>query len=153
MYRCLAALAEWNKLTRECRKEWKYDDPHVRREMASLAAHAAWHMGQWDDMANYTNEMQTSNTSTGTFLNAVLAVHNQNLDAAKGMLLLLFARISGFWKDILLKYVHTMHNWKPHWLCSLDAYLLANFPYRERYACKLPSCLEIPYSPLMLVTW
>lgn len=82
--RCLAALAEWGKLTRECRKEWKYAEPHVRREMASLAAHAAWHMGHWDEMSNYTNEMHASNSSTGTFLNAVLAVHNQNLEAAKG---------------------------------------------------------------------
>ena len=52
--------------------------------MASLAAHAAWHMGQWEEMANYTNEMHSVNSSTGTFLNAVLAVHNQNLEAAKG---------------------------------------------------------------------
>lgn len=52
--------------------------------MAGLAAHAAWHMGQWDEMAAYTNEMRTHDTSTGSFLLAVQAVHNKNLDAAKG---------------------------------------------------------------------
>lgn len=52
--------------------------------MAGLAAHAAWHMGQWDEMATYTNEMRTNDTSTGSFLLAVQAVHNKNLDAAQG---------------------------------------------------------------------
>ena len=52
--------------------------------MAGLAAHAAWHMGQWEEMAAYTHEMRTNDTSTGSFLLAVQAVHNQNLDAAKG---------------------------------------------------------------------
>ena len=152
MYRCLAALAEWNKLTRECRKEWKYDDPHVRREMASLAAHAAWHMGQWDDMANYTNEMQTSNTSTGTFLNAVLAVHNQNLDAAKGIFSLLFARISGFWKIILLEFPHTMQSWNSDRLYSLGAYLLTNF-LTQRKICMRAAILFKPLEPFTIITW
>ena len=52
--------------------------------MAGLAAHAAWHMGQWEEMAAYTHEMRTNDTSTGSFLLAVQAVHNQNLLAAKG---------------------------------------------------------------------
>ena len=82
--RCLAALAEWSRLTNECRKEWKHAEPHVRRDMAGLAAHAAWHMGQWEEMAAYTHEMRTNDTSTGSFLLAVQAVHNQNLDAATG---------------------------------------------------------------------
>ena len=82
--RCLAALAEWGKLTKECRKEWRHAEPQVRRDMAGLAAHAAWHMGQWDEMSAYTNEMRTADTSTGSFLTAVQAVHNKNLDAAKG---------------------------------------------------------------------
>lgn len=85
--RCLAALAEWSRLTNECRKEWKHAEPHVRRDMAGLAAHAAWHMGQWEEMAAYTHEMRTNDTSTGSFLLAVQAVHNQNLDAAKGRML------------------------------------------------------------------
>lgn len=83
MLRCLAALAEWSKLTAECRKEWTRAESHVRRDMAGLAAHAAWHMGDWDEMAQYTNEMRTSDSSTGSFLSAVQAVHNQDFARAK----------------------------------------------------------------------
>ena len=81
--RCLAALAEWSKLTSECRKEWKHAEPHVRRDMAGLAAHAAWHMGHWDEMAVYTADMRTMESSTAAFLTSVQAVHNQNFGAAK----------------------------------------------------------------------
>ena len=49
--RCLAALAEWEVLSQECRAEWRRVEPHVKREMAPIAAHAAWHMGAWDEMA------------------------------------------------------------------------------------------------------
>ena len=45
--RCLAALAEWEQLGRLCRGEWRRVEPHVRRDMAALAAHAAWHLGEW----------------------------------------------------------------------------------------------------------
>lgn len=81
--RCLAALAEWSKLTAECRKEWKRAEPHVRRDMAGLAAHAAWHMGHWQEMAAYTHEMRAMDSSTGAFLTAVQAVHNQDFGTAK----------------------------------------------------------------------
>ena len=57
--------------------------------MAGLAAHAAWHMGHWDEMALYTNEMRTTDSSTGSFLSAVQAVHDQDFARAKCTLLLL----------------------------------------------------------------
>jgi FKBP12-rapamycin complex-associated protein len=49
--RCLASLAEWENLSNLCRTEWRKSEPHVRREMALIAAHAAWHMGAWDEMS------------------------------------------------------------------------------------------------------
>lgn len=49
--RCLASLAEWELLSNLCRTEWRKSEPHVRREMALIAAHAAWHMGAWEEMA------------------------------------------------------------------------------------------------------
>lgn len=50
-YRCLGALAEWEVLSQECRAEWRRVEPQLKREMAPIAAHAAWHMGSWDEMA------------------------------------------------------------------------------------------------------
>lgn len=52
--------------------------------MAGLAAHAAWHMGHWEEMALYTTEMRVTDSSTGAFLTAVQAVHNQEFGVAKG---------------------------------------------------------------------
>ena len=88
MRRCLAALAEWERLSSLCRAEWRRAEPHVRREVAPLAAHAAWHMGHWNEMANYTAELaghDSSDTSAGFFLSAVLSVHEKDFDSAKGM--------------------------------------------------------------------
>ena len=82
--RCYAALAEWDKVTHAVREEWNTAEPHTRREMAGLAAHAAWHMSHWDEMSEYTSDMRTQESSTGSFLIAVQAVHNQNFAAAKG---------------------------------------------------------------------
>lgn len=53
--RCLAALAEWDKLFGVCRGEWQRVEPHVRREMAPIAAHAAWQLGDWGAMRQYVD--------------------------------------------------------------------------------------------------
>ena len=45
--RCLAALAEWERLASLIRREWSRMEPGSAREMAPVAAHAAWHMGHW----------------------------------------------------------------------------------------------------------
>lgn len=45
--RCLAALAEWERLSALVRREWGRVEPPAMREMAPVAAHAAWHMGHW----------------------------------------------------------------------------------------------------------
>ena len=45
--RCLAALAEWERLASLIRREWSRMEPSSAREMAPVAAHAAWHMGHW----------------------------------------------------------------------------------------------------------
>ncbi|KAG2491268.1 hypothetical protein HYH03_010473, partial [Edaphochlamys debaryana] len=92
--RCLASLAEWENLSNLCRTEWRKSEPHVRREMSLIAAHAAWHMGAWDEMASYVDTVDNpeagpqvrgpqSQTATGAFLRAVLCVRNNNFDAAR----------------------------------------------------------------------
>ena len=47
LHRCLAALAEWERLSALVRREWGRIEPIALREMAPVAAHAAWHMGHW----------------------------------------------------------------------------------------------------------
>ena len=75
--RCLAALAEWDELMSMCTAEWPFIDPLKRREMAPIAAHAAWHMSEWLMMGKFVDAMDVgreSTTSTGAFLRAVLNV-------------------------------------------------------------------------------
>ena len=84
--RCLAALAEWELLSVQCRAEWRRAEPHVKREMAPMAAHAAWHMGQWGEMDAYVHTMNRDSTpddSAGAFLTAVLNVHGGSHAGAK----------------------------------------------------------------------
>ena len=55
--------------------------------MAYLGANAAWHMGQWDEMAAYVGALDSEEgpeLSTGSFLSAVLNVRHGHFDAAKG---------------------------------------------------------------------
>uniref|UniRef100_A0A7S1SYY6 Serine/threonine-protein kinase TOR n=1 Tax=Tetraselmis chuii TaxID=63592 RepID=A0A7S1SYY6_9CHLO len=83
--RCLAALAEWERLGELCRDTWRRVEPHVRREMAPIAAHAAWHMGQWEEMHTYVETIDAnvgSSSSTGAFLKAVLCVRRGENTAA-----------------------------------------------------------------------
>eukprot|EP00878_Enallax_costatus_P008272 GHUV01008648.1.p1 GENE.GHUV01008648.1~~GHUV01008648.1.p1 ORF type:complete len:2405 (+),score=620.50 GHUV01008648.1:939-7217(+) len=57
--RCLASLAEWEKLSNLCRVEWRKSEPHMRKEMSLIAAHAAWHMNSWEEMAIYVDTVDS----------------------------------------------------------------------------------------------
>ena len=84
--RCLHALAEWERLSDSCRYEWRRLEPHLHSQMAHLGANAAWHMGQWDEMATYVSAIESEEgpeLSTGSFLSAVLNVRHGNYQAAK----------------------------------------------------------------------
>ena len=86
--RCLHALAEWERLSEACRYEWGRLEPHVHPQMAHLGANAAWHMGQWDEMATYVSSIESEEgpeLSTGSFLSAVLNVRHGNYTAARGL--------------------------------------------------------------------
>jgi len=80
--RCLAALAEWDQLFTVCRTEWSRVEPPARRSMAPIAAHAAWQLGDWDQMRQYVDVMTTNQGSEGAFLGAVLHVKNGDLASA-----------------------------------------------------------------------
>lgn len=87
--RCLASLAEWDTLDQLCRDEWRRSEPHMRREMALIAAHAAWHQGRWEEMALYVDTVDgpeaPGRTATGAFLRSVLCVKNNQYKDARDL--------------------------------------------------------------------
>ena len=69
------------------RKEWRRQESAAQREMAPLAAHAAWHMGHWDEMGTFVDALKALEkpaTSEVAFLEAVLHVRRDDHAAAKG---------------------------------------------------------------------
>lgn len=93
--RCLASLAEWERLSVLVRKEWRRQESSAQRELAPLAAHAAWHMGHWEEMGTFVDALKTLErpaTSEVAFLQAVLHVRRDNHAAARGGLRAVLAR-------------------------------------------------------------
>ena len=83
--RCLAALAEWDELFMLCRREWTRTEPQTRKEMAPIAAHAAWQLGDWPQMKAWVDTFTSGtggNSSEGAFLSAVISTKNKEYDAA-----------------------------------------------------------------------
>ncbi|KAK4401785.1 Serine/threonine-protein kinase TOR [Sesamum angolense] len=97
--RCLAALARWEELNNLCKEYWTPAEPAARLEMAPMAAHAAWNMGEWDQMAEYVSRLDDGDetklrvlgntaatgdgSSNGTFFRAVLLVRRGKYDEAR----------------------------------------------------------------------
>ncbi|XP_047147730.1 serine/threonine-protein kinase TOR isoform X1 [Vigna umbellata] len=97
--RCLAALAQWDELNILCKEFWTPAEPAARLEMASMAASAAWNMGEWDQMAEYVSRLDdgdetklrglgntassSDGSSSGTFFRAVLLVRRGKYDEAR----------------------------------------------------------------------
>nr|AOZ57106.1 Serine threonine-protein kinase TOR [Saccharum hybrid cultivar R570] len=97
--RCLAALARWEDLSALCREQWTGAEPSARLEMAPMAANAAWHMGEWDHMAEYVSRLDDGDenklrmlgnttasgdgSSNGAFFRAVLSVRSKKYDEAR----------------------------------------------------------------------
>ncbi|KAJ6692351.1 ATAXIA TELANGIECTASIA MUTATED ATM -RELATED [Salix purpurea] len=96
--RCLAQLARWEELNNLCKEYWTPAEPSARLEMAPMAAHAAWNMGEWDQMAEYVSRLDDGDetklrglgnttasgdgNSNGTFFRAVLLVRKEKYDEA-----------------------------------------------------------------------
>ncbi|KAJ8485116.1 hypothetical protein OPV22_017601 [Ensete ventricosum] len=97
--RCLAALARWEELSALCREQWTAAEPAARLEMAPMAAHAAWNMGEWDHMSEYVSKLDDGDesrlrmlgtttasgdgSSNGAFFKAVLLVRREKYDEAR----------------------------------------------------------------------
>lgn len=72
--RCLHALGEWEHLSDLVQHKWVNAGSEDRRQMAPLAAAAAWSLGQWDLMDEFISAMR-SDSSERSFFRSILYVH------------------------------------------------------------------------------
>jgi FKBP12-rapamycin complex-associated protein len=79
--RCLHALGEWESLSELVSMKWVNAPSDERRQMAPLAAAAAWSLGQWDLMDEFISAMR-SDSSERSFFRAILAVHRSQRSSA-----------------------------------------------------------------------
>ena len=80
--RCLRQLCEWERLDVLAGDVFRWsEEESVKREIAPLAAQAAWMRGKWSDMARYLDCMEEGRIETD-FLHAVLAVEKDDWPAA-----------------------------------------------------------------------
>ncbi|XP_069466036.1 serine/threonine-protein kinase mTOR isoform X2 [Ambystoma mexicanum] len=80
--RCLEALGEWGQLHQQCCEKWTQVAEETQAKMARMAAAAAWGLGQWDSMEEYTC-MIPRDTHDGAFYRAVLALHQDLFSLAQ----------------------------------------------------------------------
>ena len=72
--RCLHALGEWETLSVAVEEHWTAVTHEDQREIASMAAAAAWSLHDWDQMENYIATMRPDSADR-PFYRAILAVH------------------------------------------------------------------------------
>ena len=86
--RCYSALWDWPNLNALCRRQWNVSDLAVCKQIAPLAAQAAWKMGQWEEMSQYLSEVDvdeenSTDASTCAFLCSVNKIHLHEFDQAR----------------------------------------------------------------------
>ena len=80
--RCLEALREWGELDKVACRKWPDVSDDTRKDMARMAAAAAWGLGNWESMEEYTC-MIPRETQDGAFYRAVLALHQDHFQQAQ----------------------------------------------------------------------
>lgn len=83
--RCLHALGEWEHLTELVHERWPLAPLEGRRQMAPLAAAAAWSLRQWDMMDEFIAAMRPE-SSERAFYRSVLAVHRSQRHQTKRLI-------------------------------------------------------------------
>ena len=85
--KCLKALSDWTKLMSLAEIKWNTikEKESSRKEVASYAAAAAWNLGRWEELENYTKEMDPNNFDQ-TFYQAILSIHENDLPQTKEVL-------------------------------------------------------------------
>lgn len=79
--RCLHALGEWDVLARHVDEYWANATNEERRDMAGMAAAAAWSLTEWDSMDDYIATMK-GDSPDRSFYKAILAVHRNQFPKA-----------------------------------------------------------------------
>ena len=79
--RCLHALGEWDTLHKKVDQSWVNANHDERREIAPLAAAAAWSLNLWDAMDDYIAVMPPD-LPDRAFYRAILSVHRNQFSKA-----------------------------------------------------------------------
>ncbi|KAF7309821.1 Serine/threonine-protein kinase TOR [Mycena indigotica] len=79
--RCLHALGEWEHLASDVDERWSTSTNEERRQIAPMAAAAAWSLSEWDAMDNYISTMR-SDSPDRFFYRAILSVHHNQFSKA-----------------------------------------------------------------------
>ena len=79
--RCLHALGEWDTLSSIAQEKWMGASSEQRKNIAPLAAAAAWGMGQWELMDNYLSVMK-QHSPDRSFFGAILSIHRNQFEDA-----------------------------------------------------------------------
>ena len=79
--KCLHALGEWDLLSTQVEEVWSSTSQDNRREIAPIAAAAAWSLNDWDSMEEYITTMKPD-SSDRYFYRAILSVHQNQFPKA-----------------------------------------------------------------------
>ncbi|KIY73583.1 atypical/PIKK/FRAP protein kinase [Cylindrobasidium torrendii FP15055 ss-10] len=79
--KCLHALGEWDSLATQVDEVWQNATNENRREIAPIAAAAAWSLNDWDSMEEYIATMRPD-SSDRYFYRAILSVHQNQFQKA-----------------------------------------------------------------------
>ncbi|KAI0330958.1 FAT-domain-containing protein [Cubamyces sp. BRFM 1775] len=79
--KCLHALGEWDLLAKQVEDNWSTANVEDRREIAPMAAAAAWALNDWESMEDYISTMKPDSADR-PFYRAILAVHQNQFPKA-----------------------------------------------------------------------
>ncbi|XP_035228341.1 serine/threonine-protein kinase mTOR-like [Stegodyphus dumicola] len=80
--RCLEVLGEWSQLYQLSSETWTNIDEAYRPKMAPIAAAAAWGLGHWESMEEYTRVIPRGTTDSA-FYQAILSIHRSEFHLAQ----------------------------------------------------------------------
>ncbi|KAG6841465.1 hypothetical protein C0991_010890 [Blastosporella zonata] len=79
--KCMHALGEWDQLALQVEHTWSSAGHEDRREIAPMAAAAAWSLHEWDQMDDYITTMKADSPDRA-FYRAILSVHQNQFPKA-----------------------------------------------------------------------
>ncbi|GFN76929.1 mechanistic target of rapamycin (serine/threonine kinase) [Plakobranchus ocellatus] len=80
--RCLEAMGDWHQLHQIALERWPVVSDEIRTGMARMASVAAWGLGQWDSVEQYTTFIPRT-SHDAAFFRAVFALHSDNFSLAQ----------------------------------------------------------------------